>query len=199
VALGLVVLLLAGIVFVSLREAKRRAVRLTLSALFARLSAQRGVVSARSRGQLELFRVRRDLAELQAERARGYADLGRAVFERDETGIDRATNALDGIVERIEQKEAEIETLMREMDERVRRAQAGVVPTEELASESPPEPARIPEPWPPPDEGEPPEPARIPEPSPPEIPEPSPGQPAPDPSHPPMPETRTARRRRQKA
>jgi hypothetical protein len=185
-AWGLAVLLLAGLVFLSQREVERRAASTKLFALRDRLSAHREVVSARSRGQLDLFRARRELAELEADRARAFQNLGRAVFEDDETGIKGGRTALTGLVERITRKEAEIETLIQETDERVRRAQAHVVPTAKM--ESPPEPARVPEPWPPPDEGEPPEPAP--------VPEPSPGDPAPTPEHPPMPETRAADRRR---
>lgn len=177
-AWGLVVLLLAGLVFLSQREVERRAAARTLAALGARVSAQRDVLSARSRGQLELFRARRELAELEAERARCYAELGRAVWEDDETGMEAAKTALDGLVEQIQGKEAEIETLITQMDERVRRAQAGVAPTEMM--ETPPEPARVPEPWPPPDEGAPPEPAI--------VPEPSPGEPPPEPQRPPTPQ-----------
>lgn len=179
-AWGLVVLLLAGIVFLSQREVERRAARRTLATLGARVSAHRDVLTARSRGQLELFRARRELAELEAERSRCYAELGRAVFEDDETGIKAAKTALGGLVERIREKEAEIGKLVEQMDERVRRAQAGVARTEKM--ESPPEPVRVPEPWPPPDEGDPPAPVP--------VPEPSPAEPPPEPEHPPLPQGR---------
>ncbi|HEX2045757.1 MAG TPA: zinc ribbon domain-containing protein [Gaiellaceae bacterium] len=177
-AWGLVVLLLAGLVFLTQREVERRAAGRTLAALGARFSAQRDVLSARSRGQLELFRARRDLAELEAQRGRCYADLGRAVWGEDEKGMEGAKSALGDLVERIHAKEAEIEILIAQIDERVRRAQAGVAPTEMM--ESPPEPARVPEPWPPPDEGDPPEPAI--------VPEPSPDEPPPEPERPPTPQ-----------
>jgi hypothetical protein len=179
-AWGLVVLMLAGLVFLSQREVERRAAGRTMTALGARFSAQRDVLSARSRGQLELFRARRELAELEAQRGRCYADLGRAVWEEDETGKEAAKAALGGLVEQIHAKEAEIEMLITQIDERVRRAQAGVAPTEMM--ETPPEPARIPEPWPPPDEGDPPEPAI--------VPEPSPDEPPPEPERPPTPQGR---------
>jgi hypothetical protein len=175
---GLVVLLLAVVVFLAGRETERRAARRRLVSMGARFSAHRGVFTARSRGQLELFRARREMAELEAERGRWYADLGRAVFEEDETGGEAAKNALGGLTERIRMKEAEIQTLIEQTDERVRRAQAGVAVTEKM--ESPPEPARIPEPWPPPDEGDPPEPAR--------VPEPTPDAPPPEPERPPTPQ-----------
>jgi zinc-ribbon domain len=175
---GLVMLLLAAVVFLAGRETDRRAARRQLVAFGARFSAHRGVFSARSRGQLELFRARREMAELEAQRGRWYADLGRAVFEEDEAGSEAAKNALGGLSERIQAKEAEIHTLIEQTDERVRRAQAGVAPTEKM--EAPPEPVRIPEPWPPPDEGDPPEPAR--------VPEPTPDTPPPEPERPPTPQ-----------
>ena len=102
------------------------------------------------------------------------------MFYEDETGIESSRAAVQEVVDKITAKEAEIQTLIDRTDERVQRAQAGVRPTEKL--ESPPEPARIPEPWPPPDEGEPPQPA--------EVPEPSPDQPAPEPEQAPTPQAK---------
>lgn len=183
---GLVVLLLAVVVLLVQREVERRTARLHLAGLRARLSARRGVFTARSRGQLEVFRARREMAELEAQRSRWFADLGRAVWEEDETGIEAGKTALADLAERIHAKEAEIQTLIEQIDERVRRAQAGVAVTEKM--EAPPEPARIPEPWPPPDEGDPPEPAR--------VPEPTPDVPAPEPERPPTPQ---GKRRARKA
>ena len=106
--------------------------------------------------------ARPERAELDAERNRCYAHLGRAVFEGDETGREATTTALATIVERSERKEAEIHSLIQDIDERVRRAQAGVAPTKQLEAEAPPEPARVPEPSPggPPPE---PEPAPVPQ------------------------------------
>jgi zinc-ribbon domain len=183
-AWGLVVLLAAGVVFLSQREAERRAARYALTGFRARFLASREAWSARSRGQLEIFRARRELAELEAERARGLHRLGYAVFEGDKEGTKSAKADVTALVERIHEKEAEIETLIRHTEERVQRAQAGVKPTERMEV---PEPARVPEPWPPPDEGDPPAPAP--------VPEPSPAEPLPDPEHPPMPETRARKKR----
>jgi hypothetical protein len=141
------------------------------------LFASRAALAARSRGQLELFRARRERAELEAERTRGFQRLGRAVYGDDKAGTKAAREELDGITDRITEKEAEIETMVKEIDRRVQRAQAGGSPTERLEV---PEPARVPEPWPPPDEGTPPTPE----------PEPPPPEPPPEPEHPPAPETR---------
>jgi zinc-ribbon domain len=188
-------LLVAGVVLLYRWESGRRRAGLALS----RIGAHRELVAARSRGQLELFRRRRDLAELQAERSRGYHELGRATHAGDEPAAEAARALLDDVVVRIQAKEAEISTLAHEVEERVRRVQAQSAPTGHM--EAPPEPARVPEPYPPPDEGNPPEPARIPEPTPapvpepsPEpVPEPSPDDPPPEPEHPPTPQTRRRR------
>jgi hypothetical protein len=178
-AWGLVVLLLAALLFLSQREAERRAARRAWGNFRARFSATREAVAARSRGQLDLFRARRDRAELEAERTRGFQRLGQAVYYEDKAGTKGARDELDGVAQQITEKEAEIDTMLREMEERVQRAQAGGSPTERLET-LPPEPARVPEPWPPPDEGTPPTPE----------PDPSPAEPAPDPEHPPAPQTR---------
>lgn len=139
-AWGLVVLLAAGVVFLSQREAERRAARYALAGFGARFSASREAWAARSRGQLDIFRARRELAELEAERARGLYQLGHAVFAEDKEGIEAAKAAAAAVVERIRGKETEIESLIRATEERVHRAQAGFRPTEKMQSQ--PEPPR---------------------------------------------------------
>jgi hypothetical protein len=184
-AWGLVAFLAAGILFLTQREAERRAAKYALLGFRERFFATRASLAARSRGQLELFRARRERAELEAERSRGLHRLGHAVFYGDKPGTQSAKADVETIVERISTKEAEIETLIRQTGERVQRAQAGVKPTERIQAEQPPEPARIPEPWPPPDEGDPPS---LPDP------EPSPVEPPPVPEHPPMPQSKGRRK-----
>jgi hypothetical protein len=185
-AWGLVAFLAAGILFLTQREAERRAAKYALLGFRERFFATRASLAARSRGQLELFRARRERAELEAERSRGLHRLGHAVFYGDKAGTKSAKADVEEIVERISTKEAEIETLIRQTGERVQRAQAGVKPTEKILAEQPPEPARIPEPWPPPDEGEPPS---LPDPEPPPV------EPPPAPEHPPMPQSEGRRKR----
>ena len=180
-----VALVLAAAVFLIRWEAGRR----RTGAAIARLSAHRRIVGARSRGQLELFRLRRELAELQAERSRGYQELGRATHAGDAHAARAATAQVDDVSGRIGAKEAEITVLLQDMEERVRRAQAEVTPTQHV--EAGPEP--VPEPFPPPDEGTPPAPARVPEPFPQPVPEPSPDDPPPQPEPPPPPETKRRR------
>jgi len=185
-AWGLVAFLAAGMLFLTQREAERRAAKYALLGFRERFFATRASLAARSRGQLELFRSRRERAELEAERSRGLHRLGHAVFYSDKAGTKSAKADVEAIVKRISTKEAEIESLIRQTGERVQRVQAGVKPTEQIQAEQPPEPARIPEPWPPPDEGDPPTPFPDPEPSPAEPPEPE---------HPPMPQSKRRRKR----
>jgi hypothetical protein len=183
-AWGLVVLLAAVILFLSQREAERRAAKYALAGLRERLFASRAALAARSRGQLELFRARRERAEFEAERHRTLHQLGHAVFYGDKAGTKAAKAAVEAVVERINEKEAEIEALIRQTDERVQRAQAGVKPTERIEAEQPPEPVRIPEPWPPPDEADRPEP----------FPTPDPGEPTPEPQEPSTPQSKGGRK-----
>lgn len=173
---GVLALAVALAVFVLRLEAGRRGT----GAALALLSAHGRVAGARSHGQLGLFRLRRELAELQAERNAAHQALGRATHAGEAAAAREATAQVDAVTARIEAKEAAIAALQSERHERVRRAQRG---------EAPPEPARVPEPFPPPDEGTPPEPARVPEPFPEPVPEPGPDDPPPEPEHPPAPET----------
>ena len=112
-------LVLAAAVFLLRWEAGRRGTGTAI----ARLSAHRRVVGARSRGQLELFRLRRELAELQAEQSRAYQELGRATHADDATSANAATAKIDDVGGRIQLKEAEIGALLGEIRERVRQAQ----------------------------------------------------------------------------
>jgi hypothetical protein len=81
---------------------------------------------------VELFRARRELADLEAERARLFHELGAATYAGDDGAADAARAALDAVSERLQLKEDEIETLRRETEERLERAQAPVRPTEPL-------------------------------------------------------------------
>jgi uncharacterized protein (DUF983 family) len=160
---ALVVLLAAG----PLRDGRG-----ILAELRMRASVTGESVAARSRGHVELFRARRELADLEGERGRRLLELGRAVYDGDEAGTRAAREAVDATVQAIREKEAEIDTQRKEIDERVERAQAQARPTEVL--EAPPEPPTVPEPWPPPDEADRPSPE----------PDPGPAQPPPEPEEP---------------
>jgi outer membrane biosynthesis protein TonB len=185
-AWGIVALLGAGLVVLATRAEERRAARYALGGVSARFFASRDSIAARSRGQIDLFRARRERAELEGERTRALQALGGAVFYGDRAETKDAKAGVQEVVDRIDAKEAEIQALIARTEERVQRAQAGVRPTEKL--EVPPEPARVPEPWPPPNEGAPPEPAV--------VPEPSPDEPAPEPEPAPTPQARAKRPRK---
>jgi chorismate mutase len=125
-------------------------------------------VSAHFSARLELFRLRRELAELLAERAECARALGEAVYADDEEGTESARSRmaeLDGLAAA---KEEEMEQTAAGAMERIQRAQLQVQPTQIEP------PAPVPEPYP--------------EPSPPPEPVPIP-EPTPEPSEPPGPTT----------
>lgn len=173
-AWGLVALLGAVVVVLVAGAVRSGRARVLASDLRMRASVTGEAMAARSRGHVELFRSRRELADLEAERGRRLLALGRAVYDRDEVGRRAAREAVDESVRLIRAKEAEIETAQKAVEERVERAQAQARPT--VVLEAPPEPPRVPEPWPPPDEAD--RPSPEPDPG---GPEPSPGTPEPSP------------------
>jgi hypothetical protein len=170
-AWGVVALLAAAVLLLFDQFADRRVAARGLADLRGRVAATRESVALKSRGQMGVFRARRELAELHIEKDRIFRQLGEAVYSEDDEGIKAARTAVDAVVGRIRDKEAEIETLIRETEALVQRVQAPIQETVKL--EAPPEPARVPEPWPPPDEADIPEPPR-----------PSPGEPTPRPEEP---------------
>jgi zinc ribbon protein len=125
-------------------------------------------LSAQSSARMELFRLRRELADLWALRGECARSLGEAVYAGDEEGSESARSRmaeLDGLVAA---KEEEMEQTASGAMERIQRAQLQVQPTQV----EPPTP--VPEPYP--------------EPSPPPQPVPVP-EPTPEPSEPPGPTT----------
>jgi zinc-ribbon domain len=171
-AWGLVALLAALVVLLAAGPLAGDRRRTLLASLRTRASVTGEAVAARSRGHVELFRARRELADLEAERTGRLLELGRAVYDGDETGTRVAREAVEQAVLMIREKEAEIETARKDVEERVERAQAQARPT--VVLEAPPEPPTVPEPWPPPDEADRPSPE----------PDPGPAEPAPNPGEP---------------
>jgi hypothetical protein len=139
-AWGVVALLGAAVVFLATRAEERRTAKYALAGLGARVSARRDALAARSRGQIDLFRVRREQAELEGDRTRALQQLGHAVFYDEEDGVGPARTAVQEVVDRIAAKEVEIQALIDQTEQRVQRAQAGVRPTEQLEVPSEPEP-----------------------------------------------------------
>jgi hypothetical protein len=135
---GLVAALAGAVVFVTRDDLNRRRAMWTFGDLRVRAAATREAMAVRSREQIDLFRARRELAELEADRDRLFRDLGAATYASDDVGVRAASTALDALAERIAAKETEIETLRTEAEARVARAQAHVRPTEELREDESP-------------------------------------------------------------
>lgn len=195
---GLVLLLLAAVLFVGFLSLARRrpgeapaVARVSASAIEAvrsRAELALEAVAAHSGARIELARLRRELAELAAVRGHRLRGLGEAAYAGENRAARSLKAELRELDQRIEEKEAEMERVAQAARERIERAQLQVQPTEMLRAEGEePEPAVVPEPFPPPDEGEPPQPAVVPEPFPPPdeadrpqqpmVPEPTPGHP----------------------
>lgn len=142
-----------------------------LGAVKARAEATFETVAAHGSAKIEVMRLRRELGELAGERGRRLRAFGEAVYEGDKKATKELKERVGQLDERIEAKEAEMTAVAEEAERRIERAQLDVQATQVVHAEEPPgstpEPVRVPEPFPPPDEGEPPEPARIPEPFPP--------------------------------
>jgi uncharacterized membrane protein len=135
-------------------------------------------LATRSRARRRLVALRSELRRLASVRARLLFDLGDAVYRGDEQATKAARNRVAELDQLVQQREAEMQTVIVQAHERLQRRRLEVQPTEmvELPDEpnDPAGPAVIPEPYPPPDEGDPPQPAIIPEPGPAVIPEPGP-------------------------
>jgi hypothetical protein len=131
--------------------------------------------ATRGRATTRLLALRRDLRKMAVLRGRLLFELGDAVYREDEQATEAARRSLGELDEAWREKEAEMQTVTAQAQDRLQRRRLEVQPTEmvELPEEpsapgeqDPGGPAVIPEPYPPPDEGDPPQPAIIPEPGP---------------------------------
>jgi hypothetical protein len=137
-------------------------------------------LAVHSSARVELFRLRRELADLAAHRAEGARALGEAVYADDPEASEAARERMAELDGLIAAKEEEMQQTATGAMERLQRAQLQVQPTQIETPEPPPSPepvpmpsptpAPVPIPEPVPEPSEPPGPVRIPEPSP----EPSP-------------------------
>jgi hypothetical protein len=180
-AWGIVLLLLAIVLFAALGEASRRnsgawmqhSSRLAADGR-AHAATAAEVWRTRLDASLSRWRTRSRLDEISHERGPALQALGEAVW-RDDTVAER--QARHRLVE-LEQEEKRIEDELAERlagaDERIRRAR---LPVQDTMMVTPNEPSA---PYPPPDEGNPPQPAEVPEAYPPPD-EGTPPAPAPDP------------------
>jgi hypothetical protein len=139
-------------------------------------------VAVHSTTRVELYRLRRELSELLAQRAESARGLGEAVYAGDKgaTKVARERMAeLDGLVRA---KEEAMERTAADAMERIQRAQLQVQPTQieppapapEPFPEPSPPPQPVPVPEPTPEPSEPPGPAHVPEPTPAPSPPPRP-------------------------
>jgi DNA polymerase-3 subunit gamma/tau len=133
-----------------------------------------------SSARVVLFRLRRELVELIAQRTECGRALGEAVYADDPEGSEAARQRMAELDGLIAAKEEEMQQTAAGAMERLQQAQLQVQPTQVETPEPPPspepypEPSPMPEPVPMPEPGpepsEPPGPVRVPEPGP----EPSP-------------------------
>jgi hypothetical protein len=195
--LGLVLLgvsLLLGVVFLEAARRKpdgavARSTAEALEAFRARAGVAADSLATRGRTARQVLTLRRELQRMGVLRARLLFELGDAVYRADEQATETAREQVKELDELAAQREAEMQAVVAQAQERLERRRLEVQPTEmvELPEEpaapgevEPGGPVRIPEPYPPPDEGDPPQPAIIPEPSPAVIPEPFPQGPEED-------------------
>jgi DNA polymerase-3 subunit gamma/tau len=139
-------------------------------------------VAVHSSARVELYRLRRELAELLAQRAECARLLGEAVYADDAEGTKTARAQLAELDGLVSAKEEEMEQTAAEAMERIQRAQLQVQPTQietpepvpEPFPEPSPAPQPVPVPEPTPEPSEPPGPAQVPEPTPAPSPPPQP-------------------------
>ncbi len=153
--------------------------------LFGQVRAHAGATAealgAYSTAKVELFRLRRELSELLAQRAEAARALGEAVYGGDEQAQESAANRMQEVDEAIVAKEGEMNEVAEKTSERIERAHLHVRPTQVVEPPAP-EPSPVP--------SDPPGPVHVPEPSP--VPSEPPGpqpvpEPQPEPSPPPGP------------
>jgi hypothetical protein len=166
ILIGLAVLL--GLVYL---EAVRRKPG---GPLRARAGAAADALATRGRTTRRVLALRRELQRLTLVRTRLLVELGDAVYRGDEQATETAREQVKALDSAAAEREAEMQTVLAEAQERIQQRRLEVQPTEMVEvpeepaapGEGDPGPVRIPEPYPPPDEGSPPQPAIIPEPGP---------------------------------
>jgi flagellar motility protein MotE (MotC chaperone) len=191
IALGLSMFVITGFISQARRlpgeaPAAGRATVATLAAVRSRAGAVKETIAAHGSARIELARLRRDVSRLARERGERARELGEAVYAKNTTATKDLKQRIKAIDDQIEAKEAQMTKVTMDARDRIGKAKLQVQPTQVVAGmpDEAPEPAEVPEPFPPPDEGQPPQPAQVPEPypppdegdrpRPPEIPEPGP-------------------------
>jgi chorismate mutase len=183
VLLGVAILLtlfFAGLVRRLPETAAARVSSGAMDAIRSRAGFAFEAVAAHSSARVELFRLRRELAQLLAERTECARALGEAVYADDPSASESARARMAELDGLITAKEGEMEQTAAGAVERIQQAQLQVQPT---LIETPEPPA--PEPYPTPTE--PPAPVPVPEPTPEPSPPPGPPPPIPEPGPEPSP------------
>jgi hypothetical protein len=181
---GLILLGLSFLLAAAFLEVARRkpdtAVRRSTQA-FGALRSRAGValesISARSTATREVMRLQRELRALGMSRSERVLALGEAALRQDRKATSALRDEIRDLEEQAAAKEEEIAHAVEDAEDRIRRAQLQVQPTEMIEV-----------PYPPPDEGTPPTPAPVPERGPEIVPEPYPPPDEADPPTVPEPE-----------
>jgi hypothetical protein len=178
IAVGVSVLLVLVFLEAARRKPDGAVARSTADALDGfrtRAGVAAGSLATRGRAARRLLALRRELQRMGPLRARLLFELGDAVYRGDDQGTERARGQLAELDRLAALREAEMEAVVAQTQERLERRRLEVQQTEMVELPEPPgqpgeaspgAPAVIPEPYPPPDEGNPPEPAIMPEPGP---------------------------------
>ncbi len=161
VVAGVLFMLFAGLVRRAPETPVARASAGAVSAVRARAGYAVETLAAHSSARVELFRLRRELAELLGQRAEFARALGEAVYADDPQATESARSRMAEIDALISAKEEQMQQTAAGAMERIERAQLQVQPT---MIETPEPPTPSPEPFPSP--SEPPAPTPIPEPTP---------------------------------
>jgi hypothetical protein len=131
-------------------------------------------LAVRGRARQELLRLRQELHVLGERRERGFATLGRAVYEENDDQVRAAQDELRRCHDEIAAKEAQMQTIVAEADAQIQRSRLQtdttnvIQPPQPGGPIDPGGPIPVPEPYPPPDEADPPQPEPVPEPYPPD-------------------------------
>lgn len=120
---GVALVLGVALLLVVRADLRRRGEALTLATVRARAAVVARVLAVRSRGQMRVFRARREHADLEARRSGLFRELGEAVYGSDDAAEKAARQALESVLRALGEKERELEQLDAETEARVKRAQ----------------------------------------------------------------------------
>jgi len=188
IALGLSLFLVTGFISAERRgPGEEGPASRAFSSVRTRAGVAKETIAAHGGARIELARLRHEASGLARQRSERARELGEAVYAKNTAATKELKQQMKEIDDELAAKEAQMAQVTMDAQERIGKARLQVQPTQVVAAEMPdeaPEPATVPEPSPPPDEGQPPQPAHVPEPYPPpdegdrpelpEIPEPSP-------------------------